>query len=210
MCLCYNYRQEKQTERCFMKLSQYAKKMGVTYQTAHKWFKHGQIDGAYQLSTGTIVVPDEQEQSKRTKTVIYARVSSNEQRQTNLITQADRLVDFCLANGWIVDDIVKEVGSGLNDTRKQLNKLLKDPTIKRIVVEHRDRLTRFGFHYLEILADIEGFEIIVANKTLDNDKDDLISDFTAIITSFCARLYSKRRQKHKQDQLEKLLLDKKY
>lgn len=193
-----------------MKLSQYAKKMGVTYQTAHKWFKHGQIDGAYQLSTGTIVVPDEQEQSKRTKTVIYARVSSNEQRQTNLITQADRLVDFCLANGWIVDDIVKEVGSGLNDTRKQLNKLLKDPTVKRIVVEHRDRLTRFGFHYLEILADIEGFEIIVANKTLDNDKDDLIADFTAIITSFCARLYSKRRQKHKQDQLEKLLLDKKY
>lgn len=193
-----------------MKLSQYAKKMGVTYQTAHKWFKHGQIDGAYQLSTGTIVVPDEQEQSKRTKTIIYARVSSNEQRQTNLITQADRLVDFCLANGWVVDDIVKEVGSGLNDTRKQLNKLLKDPTVKRIVVEHRDRLTRFGFHYLEILADIEGFEIIVANKTLDNDKDDLIADFTAIITSFCARLYSKRRQKHKQDQLEKLLLDKKY
>lgn len=210
MCLCYNYRQERQIERRFMKLSQYAKKMGVTYQTAHKWFKHGQIDGAYQLSTGTIVVPDEQEQSKRTKTIIYARVSSNEQRQTNLITQADRLVDFCLANGWIVDDIVKEVGSGLNDTRKQLNKLLKDPTVKRIVVEHRDRLTRFGFHYLEILADIEGFEIIVANKTLDNDKDDLIADFTAIITSFCARLYSKRRQKHKQDQLEKLLLDKKY
>ena len=162
------------------------------------------------MSTGTIVVPDEQEQSKRTKTVIYARVSSNEQRQTNLITQADRLVDFCLANGWAVDDIVKEVGSGLNDTRKQLNKLLKDPTVKRIVVEHRDRLTRFGFHYLEILADIEGFEIIVANKTLDNDKDDLIADFTAIITSFCARLYSKRRQKHKQNQLEKLLLDKKY
>ena len=162
------------------------------------------------MSTGTIVVPDEQEQSKRTKTIIYARVSSNEQRQTNLITQADRLVDFCLANGWIVDDIVKEVGSGLNDTRKQLNKLLKDPTVKRIVVEHRDRLTRFDFHYLEILADIEGFEIIVANKTLDNDKDDLIADFTAIITSFCARLYSKRRQKHKQDQLEKLLLDKKY
>lgn len=193
-----------------MKLSQYAKKMGVTYQTAHKWFKNGQIDGAYQLSTGTIVVPDEQEQSKRTKTIIYARVSSNEQCQTNLITQADRLVDFCLANGWIVDDIVKEVGSGLNDTRKQLNKLLKDPMVKRIVVEHRDRLTRFGFHYLEILADIEGFEIIVANKTLDNDKDDLIADFTAIITSFCARLYSKRRQKHKQDQLEKLLLDKKY
>lgn len=48
--------------------------------------------------------------------------------------------------------------------------MLKDATIKRIVVEHRDRLTRFGFHYLEILAEIEGFEIVVVNKTLDNDK----------------------------------------
>lgn len=192
-----------------MKLSQYAKKMGVTYQTAHKWFKEGRIDGAYQLSTGTIVVPEENEKSKRTKTIIYARVSSNEQRQTNLVTQAERLVDFCMAKGWIIDDVVKEVGSGLNDNRKQLVKMLKDPTVKRIVVEHRDRLTRFGFHYLEILAEIEGFEIVVVNKTLDNDKNDLMSDFTAIITSFCARLYSKRRQKRKQEQLEKLLIDNK-
>lgn len=192
-----------------MKLSQYAKKMGVTYQTAHKWFKEGRIDGAYQLSTGTIVVPEENEKSKRTKTIIYARVSSNEQRQTNLVTQAERLVDFCMAKGWVIDDVVKEVGSGLNDNRKQLVKMLKDPTVKRIVVEHRDRLTRFGFHYLEILAEIEGFEIVVVNKTLDNDKNDLMSDFTAIITSFCARLYSKRRQKCKQEQLEKLLIDNK-
>ncbi len=190
-----------------MRLSQYAKKMGVTYQTAHKWFKEGKIDGAYQLSTGTIVIPEENEKPKRTKTIIYARVSSNEQRQTNLVTQAERLVDFCMANGWVVDDVVKEVGSGLNDNRKQLVKLLKDPAVKRIVVEHRDRLTRFGFHYLEILAEIEGFEIVVVNKTLDNDKNDLMSDFTAILTSFCARLYSKRRQKHKQEQLEKLLID---
>ena len=192
-----------------MKLSQYAKKMGVTYQTAHKWFKEGRIDGAYQLSTGTIVVPEENEKSKSTKTIIYARVSSNEQRQTNLVTQAERLVDFCMAKGWVIDDVVKEVGSGLNDNRKQLVKMLKDPTVKRIVVEHRDRLTRFGFHYLEILAEIEGFEIVVVNKTLDNDKNDLMSDFTVIITSFCARLYSKRRQKRKQEQLEKLLIDNK-
>lgn len=190
-----------------MRLSQYAKKMGVTYQTAHKWFKEGKIDGAYQLSTGTIVIPEENEKPKRTKTIIYARVSSNEQRQTNLVTQAERLVDFCMANGWVVDDVVKEVGSGLNDNRKQLVKLLKDPAVKRIVVEHRDRLTRFGFHYLEILAEIEGFEIVVVNKTLDNDKNDLMSDFTAILTSFCARLYSKQRQKQKQEQLEKLLMD---
>lgn len=85
--------------------------------------------------------------------------------------------------------------------------MLKDPTVKQIVFEHRGRLTHFGFHYLEILAEIEGFKIVVVNKTLDNDKNDLMSDFTAIITSFCTCLYSKRRQKHKQ--LEKLLIDNK-
>ena len=209
MLYLYIRKKNNQKDIYFMRLSQYAKKMGVTYQTAHKWFKENKIDGAYQLSTGTIVVPEEIEKPKRTKTIIYARVSSNEQHQTNLVTQAERLVDFCMANGWVIDDVVKEVGSGLNDNRKQLVKMLKDPTVKRIVVEHRDRLTRFGFHYLEVLAEIEGFEIIVVNKTLDNDKNDLMSDFTAIITSFCARLYSKRRQKHKQEQLEKLLINNK-
>lgn len=189
-----------------MKLSQYAKKMGVTYQTAHKWFKNGQIEGAYQLSTGTIVVPDEKKQAKRTKTVIYARVFSVKQDQ---IRQVDRLVDFCLAKGWAVDDIVEDVGSGLNDDRKQLIKLLKDPTVKRIVVERQERLTRFGFHYLEVLAELEGFEIVVANKTPDDDKEELLADFKTLITSFCERLYSKHRQKRKQDQLEKLLLNKK-
>ena len=174
--------------------------MGVTYQTAHKWYKNGQIEGAYQLSTGTIVVPDEKKQTKRTKTVIYARVFSVKQDQ---IRQVDRLVDFCLAKGWIVDDIIEDVGSGLNDDRKRLNQLLKDPTIKRIVVERQERLTRFGFHYLEILAELEGFEIVVANKTPDDDKEDLLADFRKTITYFCERLYS--HSERKQEQFEKLL-----
>ena len=124
------------------------------------------------------------------------------------IRQVDRLVDFCLAKGWIVDDIIEDVGSGLNDDRKRLNQLLKDPTIKRIVVEREERLTRFGFHYLEILAELEGFEIVVVNKTPDDDKDELLADFKTLIVSFCERLYSKHRQKRKQEQFEKLLLDK--
>lgn len=183
-----------------MKLSQYAKKMGVTYQTAHKWYKNGQIEGAYQLSTGTIVVSDEKKQTKRTKTVIYARVFSVKQDQ---IRQVDRLVDFCLAKGWVVDDIIEDVGSGLNDDRKQVTKFLKDPTVKRIVVERKERLTRFGFHYLEVLAELEGFEIVVANKTPDDDKEDLLADFRKTITYFCERLYS--HSKRKQKQFEKLL-----
>lgn len=179
-----------------MRLPAYAQKMGVTYQTAYSWFVNNKIPGAYKLPSGTIIIPDEDiVTNERTKTVVYARVSSNEQRKTNLETQAERLTNFCISNGWVVDQVVKEVGSGLNDNRAKLETVLKDPALKRIVVEHRDRLTRFGYNYLQILAQLQGFEIIVVNKTLDNDKDDLLADFTAIITSFCARLYSKCRSK---------------
>jgi len=179
--------------------------MGIKYQTAYKWFKDGKIEGAYQTETGTIIVPEPPEQNSRVKTVVYARVSSNEQRKTNLETQSQRMVNFCLANGWSIDKVIKEVGSGLNDERRQLVALLKDPTIARVVVEHRDRLTRFGFNYLEILADIAGFEIVVANKTIVNDQKDLMADFTAIITSFCARLYNQRRGKKKADAVKLIL-----
>lgn len=188
-----------------MKLPEYAKRIGITRFTAHKWFHEGKIPGAYQLPSGLIYVPDsifdaEQPKSKGL-TVVYARVSSSEQRKTNLETQAERLTQFAIANGWVVDKVIKEVGSGLNDERKKLTDLLRsDVKIDRIIVEHKDRLTRFGFNYLQILADKLGFEIVVVNPTM-TDHDDLMQDFTSIITSFCARLYSRRRAKRQTEKL---------
>lgn len=134
-------------------------------------------------------------------TVVYARVSSSEQRKTNLETQVERLTQFAIANGWVVDKVIKEVGSGLNDDRKKLTDLLRsDVKIDRIIVEHKDRLTRFGFNYLQILADKLGFEIIVVNPTM-TDNEDLMQDFASIITSFCARLYSRRRAKRQTEKI---------
>lgn len=187
-----------------MKLTDYARELGVTRQTANRWFHDGKISGAYQLDTGTIIVPNDIFKSykgNQGKTIIYARVSSSEQRKTNLETQAQRLIDFSIANGWQIDEVIKEVGSGLNDERPKLTKILtSDEPIKRIVVEHKDRLTRFGFNYLEILAKTKNFEIVVVNQ-VDSDKEDLIQDFISIITSFCARIYSKRRVARKTEQL---------
>ena len=184
-----------------MKLSEYAKRIGVTRQTAHRWFKKGEIPHAVQLPSGTIYVPDEIFDTKLKqdvgKTIVYARVSSSKQKKTNLETQAEQLTQFAIANGWVVDKIIKEVGSGLNDERKKLVELLlSDEPIARIIVEHKNRLTHFGFNYLEILAKKQGFEIIVINPTI-TDQEDLMQDFTSIITSFCARLYSRREAKQK-------------
>lgn len=179
-----------------MKLSEYARRVGVTRFTAHRWFHDGKIPGAYQLPSGLIYVPDtifdtEKPPKQKGITVVYARVSSSEQRKTNLETQAERLTQFAIANGWVVDKVIKEVGSGLNDERKKLTDLLRsDAKIDRIIVEHQDRLTRFGFNYLQILADKMGFEIVVVNPSM-TDNEDLMQDFASIVTSFCARLYSR-------------------
>jgi len=179
-----------------MKLSQYAKEKSVTYQTAWNHFKRGLIDGAYQLPTGTVIVPEKAVDDKRTKTIIYARVSSSQNRK-NLQTQSQRLSEFCVANGWVVDDIVMECASGVNDKQPKFLRILKDPTIKRIVVEHKDRLTRFGFNYIDTLFD---GEIVVVNKA-DDTEEDIVQDLTSIITSFCARIYGQRRSKRKTEQL---------
>lgn len=163
-----------------MKLSTYAKEMGVTRQTATRWFHEGRIPGAYQLDTGTIIVPNdifEKNKVNDGRTIIYARVSSSEQRKTNLETQAQRLIDFSIANGWQIDEVIKEVGSGSNDERPKLVQLLmSDKPIRRIVIENKDRLARTEFNYLEILANKQNFEIVVVNKA-ENDKEELTNEF---------------------------------
>jgi putative resolvase len=181
-----------------MKLSDYAKKVGVHYRTAHRWFKAGKIRG-YQMDTGTIIITEGEEERIPQKVAVYARVCSAENRD-NLNSQADRLTAYCTAKGWQVHKVVKEVGSGVNDNRKRLLQLLADTTITVIVVEHKDRLTRFGFNYIETLFEKQGRRIEVVNLA-DNGKEDLLEDLVAIIYSFCARLYGQRRCKRKTERI---------
>ena len=185
-----------------MKLSDYAKKVGVSYRTAYRWFKANKIRG-YQMDTGTIVITEEDEQRLAQKVAIYTRVSSAENRP-NLSTQAERLVAYCAAKGWQVHQVVKEVGSGVNDNRQKFLKLLADPTITIIVVEHKDRATRFGFRYLETLLELQGRRIEVVNLA-DNGQEDLLQDLVAIIYSFCVRLYGQRRAKRKTEKITQAL-----
>lgn len=182
-----------------MKLVDYAKHLGVTYRTAWNWFKAGKLPNAYQLPTGTIIVDTKEATTEVCKVAIYARVSSSENK-SNLESQAQRLLDYCAARGYKVESIVKETASGLNDKRPKLLRLLTDPTITVIVVEHKDRLTRFGFNYIEQLLKLQNRSVEVINVEQDS-RDDLMQDFVAVITSFCARLYGQRRCKRKTEKL---------
>lgn len=182
------------------KLSEYAEKHGVCYRTAYSHFKRGLISGAYQLPSGTIVVPDSYSSPKAEEhTVVYSRVSSSENK-TNLDAQAARLLSYCAARGWKVYEDVREIGSGLNCERKKLAKILKDARATRVVVEHKDRLARFGVPFIQECAAKFGCEIHVINDAAD-EKEDLVQDFVSVITSFCAKIYGQRRAKRKTEKL---------
>lgn len=179
-----------------MRLSDYAKQQGVCYMTAYRWYKAGRIPEAYTSPSGLVYVRDKVVAENQEKTIVYCRVSSS-QDKSNLETQAQRVCAFCAAKGWQVNEVVKEVGSGLNDSRKGLLKVLSDGKATRIVVEHKDRLTRFGFNYIKTL--FKG-EIVVINEATE-DKEDLMSDFTSVITSFCARVYGLRRNRRRTEKI---------
>ena len=187
-----------------MKLSVWARKEGIGYRAAWRMWKAGQLKG-HQLPTGTIIVEEERPSILPDSVAIYARVSSSENRN-KLDSQAERLTQYAVARGYRIYKVVKEVGSGVNDNRKQLLKLLTDDGYSRIIVEHRDRLTRFGFNYIDTLFRQHGRSIEVVNEAA-NDRDDLMQDFVSIITSFCARLYGQRRSGRKTERIIRELKD---
>jgi putative resolvase len=186
-----------------MKLSEYAKQQGISYRTAFRWWKAGQIPG-YQAPTGTIIVQEPKARATQAQRIaIYARVSSHEPR-ANVDQQAERVLSYCTAKGYQVAKVVKEIASGVDESRPKLLSLLEDQSITVIVVEHQDRLTRFGFRYLETLLKGQRRAVEVVNEA-GNETDDLVADLTSILYSLCVRLYGQRRAKRKAEALVRQL-----
>lgn len=183
-----------------IKISEYAKIKNVTNRTVWNWIRNGELQIEH-TSTGRVRIVFDDNHEK--KVAVYARVSSSENK-SNLQSQAERLISFCNAKGYKVSRIEMEVGSGLNDNRKKLESLLTDRSIDLIIVEHKDRLARFGVNYIKKLLNSQGRDIEIVNEVIE-DKQDLIQDFVSVITSFCARVYGLRRSRRKTEQLiEKL------
>jgi predicted site-specific integrase-resolvase len=127
--------------------------------------------------------------AERIKTVVYARVSSAD-RRPDLDRQVARVTRWAASQEYLVDDVVTEVGSALGGHRRKFLRLLRDPAVGRIIVEHRDRFARFGFEYVEAALSAQGRELIVVDPA--EVDDDLVGDMTEVLTSFCARVYGKR------------------
>lgn len=157
-------------------------------------WKLGQLPiPADQLPTGTIIVHPNKAPAEG-KVALYARVSSSDQKN-DLEAQMGRLVTFATGQSLTVGAAVSEIGSGLNGRRPKLMKLLADQQYTAVIVEHRDRLMRFGVEYVESALKAQGRKIIVVDES--EMKDDLVQDMIEVLTSFCARLYGRRSAKNK-------------
>jgi putative resolvase len=181
-----------------MRLSQYAKHMGVSYKTAFRWWKAGKLD-AYQLDTGTVIVREPVSTEPPANVALYARVSSADQKE-DLERQMQRLKDYAAAKGYHVTKAVSELASGLNDSRPKWLSLLTDARIGVIIVEHKDRATRFGLTSIEHLLAMQGrrLEVIFPSDT-DND---LLDDFIAVITSMASQLSGRRTSTRRAEKIK--------
>ena len=185
-----------------MKLSVWARRQGISYQTAWRWVKDDVMPVPWrQLPTGTILV-DASSEKLAGGVALYARVGSHDQR-ADLDRQLARLSVYAAEQGLHVVESVSEVGSGLNGKRRALLRLLSDPRIETLVVEHRDRLARFGSDYIEAALAASGRKLIVVDPS--EMKDDLVADMISILTSFCARLYGKRSARNRAISIERAL-----
>src|SRR5512132_3607907 len=176
-----------------MKRAAWARAKGVHPQTAYRWFRQGTMPvPARRLPSGTILVEvpgSDGDAVLDRRAVLYARVSAHDQRG-ELDRQVTRLSAWAAAQGVTVAEVVTEVGSGLNGRRPKLRRGLADPRAAMIVVEHRDRLARFGVERLEAALSAQGRRLVVVDP--GEASDDLMGDMIEVLTGVCARLYGRR------------------
>ncbi|CMQ30479.1 resolvase [Mycobacterium tuberculosis] len=173
-----------------MNLADWAESVGVNRHTAYRWFREGTLPVPAERVGRLILVKTAASASAAAAgVVLYARGSSHD-RRSDLDRQVARLTAWGTERDLGVGQVVCEVGSGLNGKRPKLRRILSDPDARVIVVEHRDRLARFGVEHLEAALSAQGRRIVVADP--GETTDDLVCDMIEVLTGMCARLYGRR------------------
>jgi len=192
----------------YCKLSDYAKKFGVTYRTAFNRYCAGLLEGSIRDATGHICVPIEYLNGPISNdVVIYASVSNNKpDEMKKLDEQVDILTKFCNARGYHIDKIVREISSSVDGERPKFVELLKDRNAKHIVIEKPARVSRFGYELLETVLETDQRQIEAMND-FEDDKKELLMDSVKYIYSICKKLGTKRLpKKNIKKLLEELVL----
>ena len=135
---------------------------------------------------------------RQKRVILYARVSSNSQRD-DLERQVKALEEWARQNNIADYEVVTDIGSGLKEDRKGFKKVLKlavERKISRIIVEYPDRLTRFGFKTIEELLKAFGVEVVALNQEDKDPREELVEDLTTIVSHFAEKLYGMRSHKY--------------
>lgn len=180
-------------------------RLGVSYSTLRRWIEAGYVK-AVRTVGGKYRVPESEvrrileSRAREMRAVVYARVSSSDQRE-DLERQVKYLLEYCASKGYKIVEVLTDVASGLKTDRKGLRKLFDLVTSKQVevvVVTYRDRLTRFGFEYLEYFFNQHGarIEAVFGEEPKDVHRE-LVEDLIEIITSFAGKLYGMRSHKKK-------------
>jgi putative resolvase len=170
---------------------EWAEEVGISRGTAYRWFRLGVLPvSVHRVDGGRLILVEASPMTSSSgRTVCCARVSSHDQKG-DLDRQVARITTWATTNHLSIDEVVTEVGSAMNGKRRKFMAALADENVRTIVVEHRDRLARFGVEYLEAVLSAQGRSIVVVDDT--DVEDDLVRDITEVLTSFCARLYGRR------------------
>lgn len=176
------------TEDCLRKWEKGGKITPLKTAGGHRRYKREDLD--------RLVGIESDDEVKKVCCATYARVSSNEQKQKgDLDRQSQRLSEYCAKNNIMVTHIIKDVGSGLNDNRSgfiRLTDLIIAGKVNKLVVEHKDRLTRFQFKFIKKMFESYGCEVIVVNGADVSDTEELAADMMSLLASFSGRFYGKR------------------
>jgi predicted site-specific integrase-resolvase len=173
-----------------MNVAAWAERNGVARVTAYRWYRAGLLPVPARR-VGRLILVDESigEAGPRARAAVSARVSWADQR-ADLDRQVARVTAWATTQQIPVDKVVVEVGSALTGHRRKFVVLLGDPSVHRIVVEHRDRFCRLGSGYVQVALAAQGQEWVVVDA--GEVDDDLVRDMTEILTSMCARLCGRR------------------
>ena len=179
-----------------------SKLLGVTVRTIQRWDKEGKIRCVRTVGGKRRVSESEIKRisgiHEERKVVGYARVSSHTQKD-DLERQIELIKNYAKERGWEIE-ILKDIGSGLKEDRRNFKKLLKmviNREVSKVVIAYPDRLTRFGFKILEEFFKSYGTEIVVINKEEKSPQEELIEDLITIISHFAGKLYGMRSHKYK-------------
>ena len=172
------------TEDCLRKWEKGGKITPLKTAGGHRRYKREDLD--------RLVGIESDDEVKKVCCATYARVSSNEQKQKgDLDRQSQRLSEYCAKNNIMVTHIIKDVGSGLNDNRSgfiRLTDLIIAGKVNKLVVEHKDRLTRFQFKFIKKMFESYGCEVIVVNGADVSDTEELAADMMSLIASFSGKV----------------------